>query len=104
MLSRLKVRDHTLSAAEVVLRMAGGGWRLLRVEVILGGGEGDQEQETKTLTFTFYEPLTESGRAMVQVSERDTVMGVETADVDAILGNLEELRAEPADDSTAASE
>jgi hypothetical protein len=75
-----------------------------RVEVILGGGEGDQEQETKTLTFTFYEPLTESGRAMVQVSERDTVMGVETADVDAILGNLEELHANPADDSTAASE
>jgi hypothetical protein len=29
---------------------------------------------------------------------------VETADVDAILGNLEELHANPADDSTAASE
>jgi hypothetical protein len=74
-----------------------------RAEVILGGGD-DKDQEEKTLTFTFYEPLTENGRALVQVSGRDTVMGVETADVDAILGNLEELYANPADDSTAASE
>ena len=54
---------------------------------------GDEDPEAPTLSFTFFEPLIEGGRAMVRVSGRETVMGVDAAAVEAILGDLEGLRA-----------
>jgi len=53
---------------------------------------GDDDQERPVLTFSFHAPLEEGGRAMVQVSGRGTVMGVEVGDVEAILRDLEGLR------------
>ena len=47
------------------------------------------------LVFTFFEPLAEGGRAAVKVSGRETVMGVELSDVEAIVGDLEGLRPDP---------
>ncbi len=75
-----------------------------RVEVTLGGGKDDEGEEATTLVFTFYQPLTEGGRALVRVSDRDTVMGVNGADVDSILGGLEGLQASPEEESPATSE
>ena len=59
---------------------------------------GDEEPEAPTLSFTFFEPLTEGGRAMVRVSGRETVMGIDAAAVEAILGDLEGLRAQSAEE------
>jgi len=59
---------------------------------------GDEEPEAPTLIFTFFEPLTEGGRAMVRVSGRETVMGIDAAAVEAILGDLEGLRAQSAEE------
>jgi hypothetical protein len=71
------------------------------VEVIFE--KEDDDQERPVLTFSFHAPLEEGGRAMVQVSGRRTVMGVEVGDAEAILRDLEALRPvlpqEPADDS-----
>jgi hypothetical protein len=44
------------------------------------------------VSFQFFEPLAQGGRAMVRVGGRDSVMGVEVANVDAILGDFERLR------------
>lgn len=44
-------------------------------------------------TFTFYEPIEEGGHSAVTVSTRDDVMGVDTAVVENILGDLDALRA-----------
>ena len=63
------------------------------VEVVL---EADQEgQERPSLTFNFFAPLQEGGKAMLQVTGRDTVMGVEVEDAEKILADLEALRPEP---------
>ena len=51
---------------------------------------------------TFFEPLSEGGKAMVQVSGRDTVMAVEASSVEPIFADfgsmrpLDELAEEPA--------
>ena len=66
-----------------------------RAEVVL---KTDDEAEGSVLSFVFFEPLAEGGRAMVEVSERNNVMGVQTAEVDVILGDLDALRPKPADD------
>jgi len=65
------------------------------VEVIFEAGDDDQERPV--LTFSFHAPLEEGGRAMVQVSGRGTVMGVEVGDAEAILRDLEALRPNPPD-------
>ncbi len=58
----------------------------------------DADEEGTVVTFGFFAPLAEGGRAAVRVSGRDTVMGVAVGDVEAILGDLDALRAEPPDD------
>ena len=72
-----------------------------RAEVILSAaGEGDDE----VLTFTFFAPLTEGGKAVVTVSGRQGVMGIDPLSVAAILGDLGDLRPAPADSSVDLSE
>jgi hypothetical protein len=55
----------------------------------------NDESEPRTLDFTFYEPLTEGGRAMVRVNGRDTIMGIDVSDVEAIFADFEALYPEP---------
>jgi len=57
--------------------------------------------ERSTLSLVFFQPLTEGGRAMVQASGRDTVMGVALSDAESILGNLEKLRPQPEEEPAA---
>jgi hypothetical protein len=64
----------------------------------------DEEQEQPALSFSFYAPLEEGGRAMVQVTGRSTIMGVEVENVEAILGDLDALRPEPTEESVADAE
>ena len=64
-----------------------------RVEVVLKAA--DDEAESRVVSFEFFEPLAQGGRAMVRVDGRDSVMGVEVADVDVILGDFESLRPNP---------
>ena len=72
------------------------------VEVVL---EAEEEgEERPSLTVRFYAPLQEGGKAMLQVTGRDTVMGVENEDAEKILGNLETMRPEPPLESDADSE
>ncbi len=72
------------------------------VEVVLEAE--DEGQERPSLTFSFYAPLEEGGNAMLKVSGRDTVMGVEAEDAEKILGDLESLRPEPPLESDADTE
>jgi hypothetical protein len=58
----------------------------------------DDSTAPQILTFTFFEPLAEGGRAAVRVSGRDTVMGVELSDAEAILDDFEGLRPEPVEE------
>ncbi len=44
------------------------------------------------ITFTFYAPLGEGGRAMVRVSGRDTLMGVDAAKVASLFADFDDLR------------
>jgi hypothetical protein len=67
-----------------------------RAEVVLNAD--DDEAEGQVLSFEFFEPLSEGGRAMVRVGGRDNVMGVETEEVEGILGDLDALRPKPAVD------
>jgi len=62
------------------------------------------ETEGRVLSFEFFAPLSEGGRAMVTVGGRDNVMGVELADVDAILGDLASLRPAPPEEGVAGDE
>jgi hypothetical protein len=55
----------------------------------------DPGGEPRRLVFTFYPPLSPGGRALVRVSARDTVMGVDAASVDEVLSNLDLLRPQP---------
>jgi len=64
-----------------------------RVDVVLKAA--DDEAESRVVSFEFFEPLAQGGRAMVRVDGRDSVMGVEVADVDTILGDFESLRPNP---------
>jgi len=60
--------------------------------------------EPQRVVFTFYPPLTPGGRALVRVSARDTVMGVEATDVDEVLSNLDLLLPQPTPEPEAAEE
>ena len=73
-----------------------------RAEVVLGTSEEGGDAET--VTFTFYEPLEEGGRAMVRVSGREALMGVDAADARRIVGELGALRPAPADESAETAE
>lgn len=66
-----------------------------RGRVELGLASPDPGGEPQRVAFTFYPPLTPGGRALVRVSARDTVMGVEAASVDEVLSNLDLLRPRP---------
>jgi hypothetical protein len=55
----------------------------------LEGGNGIDE-----LTYTFYAPLEEGGHAVVTVSARDNVMGIDAAVVESIVGDLDDLTPE----------
>jgi hypothetical protein len=55
----------------------------------------DDSAAPRILTFTFFKPLAEGGRAAVQVSGRDTVMGVELSEAEDIFDDFEGLRPEP---------
>jgi hypothetical protein len=61
----------------------------------------DEDQDGPWIRFDFFAHLEEGGRAMVQVTGRDTVMGVDVAEVGRILADLESLRLEPSDESDA---
>jgi len=67
-----------------------------KVEIVLEAE--DEDRPRPTLAFTFFAPLEEGGKAMVQVSGRATVMGVEVATVNEIFDDLEALRQQPPDD------
>jgi hypothetical protein len=67
------------------------------VEIVL---EAEEDEERPVLLFAFYAPLEEGGRAMVEVSGRNNVMGVEVEDVEAILDDLDALRPEPPQEAT----
>jgi hypothetical protein len=64
----------------------------------------DEDQKRPVIRFDFFAPLEERGRAMVQVTGRPTVMGVDVAKVDEILGDLEGLRLEVEDEAAPDSE
>ena len=72
-----------------------------RVEI---GLEGEPEEPLESVVLTFFAPLGEGGRAIVTVSARDTVMSVETAAVDEILGGFEGLRKAVEPEAPAAAE
>jgi len=73
-----------------------------RAEVALEAA--DDEAEGRVVIFEFFEPLARGGRAMVRVSGRNNVMGVQVADVDVILGDLESLRPNPPEQDVADGE
>jgi hypothetical protein len=52
----------------------------------------DEGGVPEIIRYTFYRPLTEDGQSMVVVSNRRTVMSVETAAVEEILSDLDALR------------
>ena len=52
-------------------------------------GEGSGKEP---IAFTFYSPLGEGGRAMVRVSGRDTLMGVDPAAVASVFADFDDLR------------
>jgi hypothetical protein len=60
------------------------------------GFKGDEDEGVaETLSFMFFSPLSEGGKAMVQVSNRATLMGVDAAAVESIIGDLDTLRPPP---------
>jgi hypothetical protein len=61
----------------------------------------DDDQERSVLSFRFYAPLEEGGRAMVQVTGRGTIMGVEVGNAKSILADLDDLRPELPQESNA---
>lgn len=72
------------------------------VEIVLEAEAEDSERPV--ISFVFFAPLEEGGKAMVQVTGRRAVMGVEVEGVNGILGGLESLRPEPPDEPDAESE
>jgi hypothetical protein len=73
-----------------------------RVEIVLESE--DEAQEGELIVFSFFAPLEEGGKAMVQVTGRNALMGVEMEDAAGILHNLEDLRSDPAEEPVADSE
>lgn len=92
-LSKLEATDYDLMAP-----MTGELGRA--VVVLQADGEGGEPEE---ITFTFFAPLSEGGRAMVRVSGRETLMGVDAAAVTPIFADFGDLRsaAEIIDDPVA---
>lgn len=92
-LSRLEATDYDLMAPMTA--------EMGRAELILKADEDDGEPEE--ITFTFFAPLGEGGRAMVRVSGRETLMGVDAATVGPIFADFGDLRpaAEITDDPSA---
>lgn len=88
MLANLEATDYDLMAPMTA--------EMGRAEVVLKAA--DDEAEGRVLSFEFFEPLSEGGRAMIKVSGRSNVMGVETAGVEVILGDLDVLRPKSFDD------
>ena len=88
MLANLEATDYDLMAPMTA--------EMGRAEVVLKAA--DDEAEGRVLSFEFFEPLSEGGRAMIKVSGRSNVMGVETVGVEVILGDLDALRLKLADD------
>ncbi len=76
------------------------------VELGLERGFGDDATRS-TVTFSFFAPMASGGNAAATVSARDTVMSVDPAAVQTVLGDLDALRAPPAsaasDDASPAS-
>ncbi len=70
--------------------------------VVLEGDGGEAESEE--LRFTFYPPLSEGGRAMVEVSNRTTLMGVEASAAEAVVGDFGSLRPSVAEDDSEEAE
>ncbi len=71
-------------------------------EVVLSAA--DEAGADRTLIFTFFAPLAEGGKAVVTVSGRDSVMGINPVSVEAILGDLGDLRPAPEDKAANLSE
>jgi len=92
-LTKLEATDYDLMAPMTA--------ELGRAVVVLQSDEEDGEPEE--ITFTFFAPLSEGGRAMVRVSGRETVMGVDPAAVRPIFSDFDDLRsaAENTDDPAA---
>ena len=63
--------------------------------VTVGFRADEDEGAPEALSFRFFSPLSEGGKAMVQVSNRSTLMSVDTATVESNVGNLEALRPPP---------
>jgi hypothetical protein len=63
--------------------------------VSIGFKAEEDDAAPEKLTFHFFNPLTEGGKAMVQVSNRSTLMSVDTATIESIVGDLEALRPPP---------
>ena len=81
-LSKLEATDYDLMAPMTA--------EMGRAEIVLRADENDGEQ--RTIEYTFFAPLSEGGRAMVRVSGRETVMGVDPAAVASIFANFDDLR------------
>ncbi len=65
------------------------------VELRLTPGTIDGDEAEQTVTYTFWHALETGGQAMVRVSERATLMAVESTALDEILGDLAQLRPTP---------
>ncbi len=81
-LSQLEATDYDLMAPMTD--------ELGRAVVVLQADEEGGEPEE--ITFTFFAPLSEGGRAMVRVSGRETLMGVDVAAVKPIFADFGDLR------------
>jgi hypothetical protein len=102
--SRVLDRLQTLSSLEATDYdlMAPLSDEIGRAEVVLGGADDGGEHEI--VSFTFYAPLNEGGRAMVRVSGRETVMGVDASEARRIFDELDDLGPEPEEESPEALE
>jgi hypothetical protein len=81
-LSKLEATDYDLMAPMTA--------ELGQAVVALKADEEDGEPEE--ITFTFFAPLSEGGRAMVRVTGRETLMGVDLATVRPIFADFGDLR------------
>jgi hypothetical protein len=93
-LSKLEATDYDLMAPMTA--------ETGHAEVVLRADEDGGEQER--ITFTFFAPLSEGGRAMVRVSGRESLMGVDPAAAASIVANLEDLRPAPEIEATPEAE
>lgn len=102
--SRVLDRLQTLSSLEATDYdlMAPLSDEIGRAEVVLGGADDGAEHEIAS--FTFYAPLNEGGRAMVRVSGRETVMGVDASEARKIFDDLDDLGPKPEAESPEALE